>query len=105
MIVRYKREFWLMTLVVVSLVVSFPIRVIAQSTAVSTGGTDTVGGLIISSSVGEWDVQTIDQGGIQIQFGVQQPYRMPWLQTRLTGSLLYANPTATPLAGTQIQLR
>lgn len=105
MIVCYKREFWLMALVADLLVASFSVRVSAQSTAVSTGGTDTVGGLIISSSVGEWDVQTIDQGGIQIQYGVQQPYRLPWLQTRLTGSLLYANPTATPMAGTQIQLR
>jgi hypothetical protein len=61
--------------------------------------------VIISSSLGEWDVQTLDYAGGQIQMGVQQPYRMLWLQTRLTGSLLYGNVAATPLAGTEVQLR
>jgi len=77
----------------------------AQWATVSAGGTDTVGGLTISSSLGEWDVQTLDYPGGQIQMGVQQPYRMPWLQTRLTGSLLYGNAAATPLVGTEVQLR
>jgi len=77
----------------------------AQWATVSAGGTDIVGGLVISSSVGEWDVQTLEYGGTQIQFGVQQPYRMPWLQTRIMGSLLYGNLAATPLVGTQVQLR
>jgi hypothetical protein len=78
----------------------------AQWATVSSGGVDTVGGLIISSSLGEWDVQTLDYPGGQIQWGVQQPYRMPlWLQTRLSGSLLYGNAAATPLVGTEVQLR
>jgi len=51
----------------------------AQWATVSAAGTDTVGVLTISSSLGEWDVQTLDYPVGQSQMGVPQPYRMPWL--------------------------
>jgi hypothetical protein len=73
---------------------------------VASGGNDTVGALVISSSTGEWDVQTINFSGGSIQNGVQQPYQAyPWHQSRITGSLVYGNPQSIPLVGTQIQLR
>lgn len=81
-----------------------PLRSNAQWASVSAGGTDTVGGVIISSSLGEWYVQSIDFADGQIQFGVQQPYHVPFLQTRVIGSLLYSNNASTPLVGTVVEL-
>lgn len=103
MVKRNTRDFWLMGLVFG--VFLSPLTGSAQWATVSAGGTDTVGGLIISSSVGEWDVQTLELGSFQIQCGVQQPYRWPSVQTRLIGHLMYGNVLATPLEGTQVLLR
>ena len=78
----------------------------AQWATVASGGNDTIGALVISSSIGEWDVQTLTYSGGSIQNGVQQPYQAyPWHQSRILGSLRYNRTAFTPLAGTQIQLR
>ena len=56
-----------------SVLVLISTSVKAQWSAVSAGGNDTVGGYILSSSVGELLVDDASIPGYRLKFGVQQP--------------------------------
>ncbi|MFM8317559.1 MAG: hypothetical protein ACKOAV_04200, partial [Bacteroidota bacterium] len=77
----------------------------AQWSAVSTGGNDTVGGYILSSSVGELLVDDAVIPGFRLKFGVQQPLTFPWPGARMKGRVVYASNPNVPLGQVQVLLK
>jgi hypothetical protein len=69
----------------------------AQWAIVSTGGNDTAGGYILSTSVGELVVDDAAIAGYRLKFGVQQPAAFPWPGTRMWGRVAYASNPTVPL--------
>ena len=77
----------------------------AQWSAVSAGGNDTVGGYILSSSVGELLVDDAVIPGYRLKFGVQQPLTFPWPGARMKGRAGYATNPNVPLGQVQVLLK
>jgi hypothetical protein len=77
----------------------------AQWSSVSTGGNDTVGGYILSSSVGELLVDDASIPGYRLKFGVQQPLTFPWPGARMKGRVAYASNPTVPLGQVQVLLK
>ena len=77
----------------------------AQWSAVSAGGNDTVGGYILSSSVGELLVDDAAIPGYRLKFGVQQPLTFPWPGARMKGRAVYATNPNVPLGQVQVLLK
>jgi hypothetical protein len=77
----------------------------AQWSAVSAGGNDTVGGYILSSSVGELLVDDASIPGYRLKFGVQQPLTFPWPGVRMKGRAVYATNPNVPLGQVQVLLK
>jgi hypothetical protein len=86
-------------------VLMVPVGVKAQWSAVSSGGEDTLGAYILSSSVGELSVDDVSVGGYQIKFGVQQPLNQVWSGARIQGTLRYATSTPVSLSGVGVTLK
>ncbi len=79
--------------------------VMAQWATVSSGGTDTVGALVISSSVGEVLVHDMGGLGLHLQFGVQQAYpTFVWVGARMKGRVMYATTAGVPMGQVQVSL-
>ena len=82
-----------------------PAVVQAQWATVSAGGNDTVGALVMSSSVGEVMVHEMRGGGLNLQFGVQQAYRsFVWVGARMKGRVMYATTAGVPMGQVQVTL-
>jgi len=92
-------------ILLVSVLVFISTSVMAQWSAVSAGGNDTVGGYILSSSVGELLVDDAAIGGYRLKFGVQQPLTFPWPGARMKGRVVYASNPNVPLGQVQVLLK
>jgi len=92
-------------ILLVSVLVMISTGVKAQWSAVSTGGNDTVGGYILSSSVGELLVDDAVIPGYRLKFGVQQPLTFPWPGARMKGRVVYASNPNVPLGQVQVLLK
>jgi hypothetical protein len=100
-------EFWstMNKTLLVYVLVLISTGVKAQWSAVSTGGNDTVGGYILSSSVGELLVDDAAIPGYRLKFGVQQPLTFPWHGARMKGRVVYASNPNVPLGQVQVLLK
>jgi hypothetical protein len=87
------------------MVMMVPVGVHAQWSAVSSGGEDTLGVYILSSSVGELSVDDVSSGGYQLKFGVQQPHNQVWSGAQVQGTLRYASNTPISLSGVGVTLK
>ncbi|MFM8978726.1 MAG: hypothetical protein ACKOJE_11855, partial [Bacteroidota bacterium] len=92
-------------ILLVSVLVLISTSVKAQWSAVSAGGNDTVGGYILSSSVGELLVDDAAIPGYRLKFGVQQPLTFPWPGARMKGRVVYASNPIVPLGQVQVLLK
>lgn len=75
-----------------------------QWSAVSSGGTDTLGRYVLNTSIGELLVDDVSAGRYHYKFGVQQPYR-GWEGARVRGTLRYPSLNPVALSGVQVSLK